>query len=190
MTSTIIDKLYADNTELVKFLKQNGEISFQTNVEDILRKTLLLASASYFESILTEDLINFCGEHTSTANVILEFIKAKAITRQYHTFFDWEKKNANKFFALFGEEFKTFIAEQVKKDTELDEAIQAFLELGNYRNSLIHQNFANFNFEKTSDEIYALYIKASKFVEVFPSKLDLYLNRKIGKSSDEPLSLT
>ena len=64
----------------------------------------------------------------------------------------------------------------VKASAALDEAIRAFLELGQMRNELVHENFATFALEKTSEEIYALYSKAVPFVEAFPLHLREFSN--------------
>ena len=54
---------------------------------------------------------------------------------------------------------------------ELKQSIKAFLEIGNVRNQLVHQNFASFSLEKTAAEIYALYKCALYFVDLIPTRL-------------------
>ena len=99
------------------------------------------------------------------------FVRNKAIARQYHTWFEWTEKNANKFFALFGSEFKSAMSGRIKDSEELRLSVQSFLEVGNERNRLVHQDYATFQMEKTLDEIYALYKGALKFVEMLPIAL-------------------
>jgi len=53
----------------------------------------------------------------------------------------------------------------VGSSPELERSIRAFLEVGQQRNRLAHQNFASFALEKTSDEIFALYKQALPFVD-------------------------
>lgn len=60
---------------------------------------------------------------------------------------------------------------RIKGDEELKESMQAFLEIGNERNKLVHQNYAAFPMEKTLEEIYKLYQCAFKFVEHFSQAL-------------------
>jgi len=103
--------------------------------------------------------------------LITSFLKKKGIDRQYHTYFKWDERNPNPFFSLFGEEFKQDVKKIIKSDSELDDSINAFLELGDLRNNLVHQNFASFPVDKTAEEIYALYKKALKFIEFISSKL-------------------
>jgi hypothetical protein len=169
----IIDRLHKDHDEIVSYFDEKGEISFRSVADDNFRKSLLLASASYFEDRITEDLLKF---FSNTSNQLaVELIKNKAIKRQYHTLFNWDGGNANKFFFLFGPSFKSFMADEVKTNEDLDKGIKAFLELGRERNRLVHQNFATFTLEKTADEIYQSYKQALVFIDAIPEKLKEFL---------------
>jgi len=106
-----------------------------------------------------------------------EFIKNKAITRQYHTYFHWDSRNANAFFGLFGESFKVFMKQKVDDDPNLDSAIKAFMSIGLERNRLVHQDFGNFVLEKTAADIYEQYRIALKFVEAVPKCIEEFCNR-------------
>ena len=173
--SSIVDQLYQEHQTLVGHLIATGEISLQVNVDSSFRKTLLLAAASYFETALSESLIALFSERTHSAEPMVEFVRNKAIARQYHTFFNWDRRNANSFFGLFGGDFRRFMADEVDKDSGLDSSIKAFLELGQLRNEIVHQNFALFPLDKTVEEIYALYRDALGFMEVFPTKVRDYI---------------
>jgi methionyl-tRNA synthetase len=96
------------------------------------------------------------------------FVRNKAIARQYHTWFTWDARNANNFFGLFGAQFKAIMTQRVTASEELQSSVKAFLELGAERNRLVHENFATFQMEKTLQEIYALYNLANKFVDALP----------------------
>ena len=109
-------------------------------------------------------ILIFIEEKTNGNQLICSFAKNKGISRQYHTFFNWEGKNANHFFSLFGEEFKRKCAEQIKAESELENAVRAFLDLGATRNNLVHLNYADYQLPKTSEEYYNLYIQAMKFI--------------------------
>ena len=71
---------------------------------------------------------------------------------------------------MFGEEFKKYATKKIKNE-ELEESIKNFLELGLNRNRLVHQNFASFSLEKTSEELYSSYQSAIKFIEWLPKSL-------------------
>jgi HEPN superfamily RiboL-PSP-like protein len=167
---TPIDRLYNEATATIHVLQEKSEWSLQSAAADHFRKALLLATASYFEDYICNSVAEFVREQSKSA-LIDNFVRNKAIARQYHTWFSWDKKNANQFFGLFGVEFRTMMADSVKTKPELQSAIEAFLELGNERNSLVHQNYATFPMEKTLEEIYFLYQRALIFVSTLPSAL-------------------
>lgn len=75
------------------------------------------------------------------------------------------------FLGLFGSEFKQMMGERIRASEELKNSIRAFLEVGNERNKLVHQDFASFSLEKTLDEIYALYRQSLLFVESLSAHL-------------------
>ncbi|MDO4719877.1 MAG: HEPN domain-containing protein [Peptostreptococcaceae bacterium] len=93
-------------------------------------------------------------------------IRNKAIKRQYHTYFDWNQtNNINHFLGLFGRDFKNIIAKEIKDNSDLARQVQAFLEIGLERNKMVHQNFLDYNLEKTFDEIRELHEQATSFIE-------------------------
>lgn len=171
MQPTVVDRLYNEFKTLIGFLEAGQEISLRSTADENLRKSLLMAAASYFERKICEDIAAFADETSGNNGLIVEFIKNKAISRQYHTFFGWDGNNANPFFGLFGDLFKTFMRDELKKNGQLEDAIKAFLEIGRERNRLVHQDFGTFPLEKTSEEIYGLYKKAIPFIEAIPQHL-------------------
>ncbi|MFH0926927.1 MAG: HEPN domain-containing protein [bacterium] len=175
MKKTIIDILYEENQALDKYLEENGEISLRSNIDSNFRKTLLLAVASYFEFIVTDNILKLVEEQINTAIPLLHFIKNKAIERQYHTYFDWNSRNANTFFGLFGSDFKEFMKTESRSNLKFESSIRAFIELGQIRNQLVHENFAVFPLDKTVEEIYQLYKDALVFIESFPIKVREFL---------------
>ena len=142
MNETIVDVIYKRNQKILTFLDTNNEITFRSDFELQSAKNLLLSIASFFETLICGLIVQFAKRTSSGNNVLCSFVQKKAVTRQYHTFFAWEAKNANQFFSLFGEEFKEKCQAQVRSDAKLEESIRAFLELGNTRNELVHLNFA------------------------------------------------
>ncbi|MBI5043425.1 MAG: hypothetical protein HZC10_06285 [Nitrospirae bacterium] len=175
---TIIDKLYQDNTELIKFLEKQGEISMLSNIDDQFRKVLVLCVSSYFESIIKDTLIDFAKKQSQNAEALVEFLKNKAIERQYHTYFQWDSANCNAFFGLFGKNFKEYINSETNSNDEFTMSVKAFIELGGIRNKLIHNNLTTFYLEKTSEEIYSLYKSALVFIDTFRQKLYLYSDKR------------
>jgi hypothetical protein len=161
---TVVDELYQNFSEVLAKLPE-GELSLFNTTSEMFRKGLLLAAASFFEKQLVGVLKAHVSEWCEGNIFLTEFVRIKAIDRQYHTYFDWEASQANKFFALFGDDFKTFMLRRVKENDELAKSVKAFLEVGRERNRMVHQDFGSFSLEKTTDEIFALYQTAVPFFD-------------------------
>jgi hypothetical protein len=117
------------------------------------------------------NVVEFIREKATRSILVEEFVRNKAVARQYHTWFKWGENNANQFFGLFGADFRAAMVNRVKASEELRESIKAFLDIGEDRNQLVHQDYATFPLEKTLEEIYVLYQKAMLFIETFPNAL-------------------
>lgn len=167
---TSVDRLYEEAKSILSRLGED-QPSLSISASDNFRKALLLGTASYFEHRLTSCVVQFVHNQSNGSNLVVSFLKNKAIDRQYHSWFDWKASNANQFFGLFGSDFKQAMGVKLKEEEGLQSAVKAFLELGNERNKLVHQDFASFALEKTLDEIYAEYKVALKFVDELPKQL-------------------
>jgi RiboL-PSP-HEPN len=177
MKQSIVDKIYQENLDILKFLEDQNEPSFMIQFNTVFTKTLLLSAASYFEHEICRMVQVFIEHKTQNDECIIALVKQKAIERQYHTYFDWDGKNANKFFSLFGSTFKDKRLQEVRDSPNLQSAIKSFLELGSERNKLVHQNFADCTLEKTAEEVYNLYQKATIFIDF----LDLKFKRPVSE---------
>src|SRR5664280_1314030 len=175
----LIDALRADN-EALKSVLTATEPSLVVSTEATMAKVLLLASASHLEQMTQEILLSFFSEITAGTPAAVEFVRNKAIARQYHTLFQWDKSNVSHFFGLFGKDFKKIAEETVKADSDLDLCIRAFLEVGSLRNQLVHQNYASFVLDKTADDIVELYYRAARFLD----RLPLLLRADVGVEDD------
>jgi len=171
MTDSI--ELYYQRQEAIyQFLVASREVSFAQDVEQAIRKNLALAASSFFEQEVVDIVCGFTSMKSSGCNPLVSFVRNKALKRQFHSLFDWEKgKNANGFFSLFGEDFKADAESEVKSDARLAESVKAFLELGHLRNCIVHQNYADFVSDKTSVELLATYRTARIFVDYLRKKL-------------------
>lgn len=168
---TAIDRLYVEATEVLRLLARDSEISLQVVAADHFRKALLLAAASFFEDKVCSAVLSFARECTNGSSLIENFIRNKAVERQYFTWFAWKESNANQFYGLFGADFKTAMIKQIEAAPWMRESVKAFMELGRERNKLVHQNYATFPMEKTMDEIYSLYQSALRFVDCLPEAM-------------------
>lgn len=171
MSANGIERLYDDYVELRRFLTDGEEFRLRSIVEETFPKALLLAVASHFEKRLTDAVEVFAREATSDDHPLVSLIQQKAIARQYHTWFNWDARNANRFFRMFGPDFEKYAARAVGENDELRLSIHAFMQIGEERNMLVHEDFADFPMEKTSSEIYDLYRSATTFVDWFPSAI-------------------
>ena len=166
---TVVDRYWTEFSEVSEMLRMTGDLSLYSTITDTFRKILLLAAASHFETEMQRALEVFISEATEGNALITSLVKEKAIKRQYHTWFDWDGANVNKFLSLFGKSFRVFMTAQIANGKPREESVRAFLEIGANRNRLVHNNFGEFQMEKTMSEIYGLYKDAREFVGSFPS---------------------
>lgn len=159
----IVEALYKEIIDLDNFLQSSNEISLKVAADSQLRKSLLLASASFYEKEIIE-LIETFAKYSSNNEKLFTFIQKKALLRQYHTLFSWDTNNCNTFLSFFGEDYKQCFTTKVKGDEQLNRSIKNFLEIGRERNRMVHLNFGNFMLEKTAAEIMDLHKGAKLFV--------------------------
>jgi hypothetical protein len=165
-----VRRMYSDHRDVLEYLREQKQASYHSALESTLPKVLLLAAASEFEQRVCAALLEFVREH-STDLKISALVEQKAIRRQYHTLFDWDKRTASKFWSLFGSDYKDRMNRFCLDDAELTEAISAFMEIGSLRNQMVHNDYATFVLEKTLDEVSALYEKGSSFLDRLPDLL-------------------
>jgi hypothetical protein len=145
---TIIDALYNENRDAIAIISERNEISIASDLDNKLKKHLVMAAASYFEMEVRGAIEELASIASRNNSALVALVKQKALERQYHTYFDWKTRNANVFFAHFGEEFSKRCKSEIKQQEELSESVAAFLELGEMRNKLAHLNFALFPIDK------------------------------------------
>ena len=168
-----VARLHGEFSTLRKFLSETAP-RYLLAIEDVFPKVLLLAAASYFESRLTSAVEQLAREATTDDHVLVWLVRRKAISRQYHNWFDWDKRNANQFFRLFGDGFKEQAEEWVNANDRLRNSIVDFLAIGRERNGLVHGNFGDFVLGKTAEDVVALYDSARVFVDWFPDAVRQY----------------
>lgn len=158
-----IAALFKDYGENYTFLMENSHISIANDYKSQYSKVMLLSTASYFESKITQIMLEILNPHT--CSITHGFMETKALKRQYHTLFNWDHRNANQFFSLFGSEFKEFMKEKLNADVDLNKSISDFMVLGSTRNKLVHGNYATFHLTLTAEDIFAKFENAIKFVD-------------------------
>lgn len=172
MENDCIEQQYHDSKDLSSYLMDNGEVSFATYIDSVYKKILIISATSYFETIISQCISDYARKTSGTDKRIVTLIENKVIKRQYHTFFDWEAKNTNRFWMLWGEDTKKKVRKSLDSDERLKAGEQAFIELGYQRNLLVHQNFAEYDVNITLIELYTKYKKACEFVSFIATVLE------------------
>ena len=172
-----VDEIYQDVSDLFEFLRCQEKLEFLKFVDNSFRKLLLISAASYFERQLSDSVIQLAENVTSNDHVLVNLIKRTAVERQYHTWFAWDARNANRFFSIFGDNFKAFAQKKISEDESMNTSIVDFLEIGRERNRIVHEDFSSFFMEKTFEEINNLYLSAKIFVDWFPGVMEEFLSR-------------
>lgn len=165
MSREHIDKFYDDHLALGEFLLKSGEMSFAVEAGNNFRRSLVLAVASFFEHEISEIIRQMPARHAEGNAMLTALIETKAISRQYHTYFDWDNMSANKFFGSFGDGCKSEFQAKTKGDTAFKASVTAFLELGQTRNRLVHRNYVQFDVDKTAEDIYTQFKLALAFLD-------------------------
>lgn len=155
--------------QIIGFLKEKEQFSLVNSINHHFRKLYLLYCSSYYEKEITDMIKQFISTNSNDDRV-LAFITNKAIERQYHTYFNWEKKNINQFLGLFGAEFKDKVSNEIKSNDNLSAQAEAFLAIGKERNMMVHQNFLDYQLGKTFEELVLLNEKTSAFIEYLRTK--------------------
>lgn len=167
--SRAIDSLIERHEEISAFLDEHKEISLRDYADSEFRKVLVLSIASFFEHYITEAIARLAASTNSSQ--VENLIKRKAISRQYHTYFNRDGNNANQFLSLFGSDFKDEVEAQIRNNPSLNEGCKSFLRLGQERNRLVHTNFASAPTDNTVLEIQESYSKALEFVEFVSARI-------------------
>ena len=168
-----ITKLINGYNEICEYLISQGQVSFVNDVDLYYKKILVFSCASLFENLICNSIYEKAKK--SSPMPLAEFIKNKAVERQYHTYFNWKDirvSSINNFLGLWGEDFKISFLNVVKCDDMLCEGIKAFLIIGNERNLMAHENFIEYNPTMTFNEVKMLYQQANYFVNILLQKLD------------------
>lgn len=171
MDAEPVRRLHKELGDAKDFLERRGEISLASAVEDAWRKAVLLAAASNHEARITNLLLRFAAAASNGNSTLTNFVEKKALKRQYHSLFAWDRKNVNQFLGLFGETFKSDFSKLVESSDALRTGIASFLYIGEGRNRLVHDNYAVFSMDETAREVVAKFEEAETFLETLEHAL-------------------
>ena len=178
-----VEELLRDHRELVEHLESVNSLLLRDRAESAFAKTLLIAAASHFEVRLTQMIIDLYLDMTQGVEELAEFVKRQAIDRRFAQLFQWSSgggpgQNANSFYRLFGDGFSAHMRQRVREDRDLDESVKAFLEIGNLRNQMVHESYADFQLNKTVEEVYSIYTSGARFVDDFPAAIRQFIEQQ------------
>lgn len=159
-----VQAFYESHCALYDHLIATGELSFAADMNVTFCRSLVLAIASYFEHEVTAVVRQVPVVHAYANPMIVSMIERQVIARKYHTWFDWDGLKPGPFFGLFGEMLKARMSERFKREAHVTEAVNAFLELGQLRNKLVHQNYVEFSIQKTPAELFGSFKVALGFL--------------------------
>ncbi len=167
---SVVDRLYKDFQATIEQIDVS-EVSLRTSVEDVFQKSLAVAIGSYFERRVTGIVLEFIEKSSGNNDLVSEFVRNKAIHRQYHTYFQWGRANANQFFGLFGKDFRDHMTEYIANNSEYGDYVRAFMQIGDLRNKVAH-DYEYVVINQNTQELHKLYQNARVFVDELPLRFE------------------
>ncbi len=143
-------------------------------LDNIMTKYLLIASASYFESSILDDIRHFLNDSFKQNNKhLVQFFNASILDRGFTSLFDWgrrERGDINAFLRkFFGRDSSE--AEQIEKSISEREDLQGsilnFYKVILMRNKIIHNNMHKAEIRYTLEEVVKYYRNSKVFVDNF-----------------------
>ena len=163
----MVDRLYREFSSLLSFLLDAREQSLEITANEQCRKALLMAAASYFEDEITKIVTNWVAALKPHNRQVENWVQRTGIAYCYHKWFIWERRDAKAFDGLLGHLSKITCGPRSSRMAIWNKRSNDFLEIGEARNRLVHQNFGSFTLEKTTEEIYTLFQSARRFPPLF-----------------------
>ena len=91
-----VERIYQELIALRTIIGKAESPSDQNAFEALAAKTLLLASASYFERLICENIAD-AARSSGTSDALIQFIVKQGLNRKYHALFNWRNNNINEF---------------------------------------------------------------------------------------------
>lgn len=166
-----VDRIRAELLSLREIIHKTDSMSDINAFEAFAAKTLLMAAASYFEKRICDDILQI-AETFGTNAIFVNFIEKQALSRKFHTMFNWDARNINSFLGLFGDEFKKTCSDEIKNSEIRLQSIRDFIFINSYRNLLVHNNFSTFNLNVSFEDIWNKFESAIKVPDWLAEKLN------------------
>lgn len=139
-------------------------LSLQTSFSRFSNKHILLSAASYLEHCFVQMLEEHTTDVLKGNGMFANFYIDRAIRKSFYKYFEFPKNNVKPFFKSFDKDTWKEKVDAIVPDKVFAEQKQGFCSLINYRNELVHNNYAAYSLELTADEIYSLYVRAQGFI--------------------------
>lgn len=170
-----VDRIYEDYQADIDFYNKEvlaelpEAMSLFTNYKNHFSNIFLVSCANSFEAYFENEFPKILT--SKNLNIHFNFLINQALKRKYFSLFNWEGKNANQFYGLFGEKFKELMKSHVDTDEVFKGQTQQFILLGAKRNKIVHSGM---KLEGESIDVittYNMFKDAQKFCESFFMKL-------------------
>jgi hypothetical protein len=165
-----VGRIHDELISLREIVRKADSLSDLNAFEAMASKTLLLAAASHFEKQICDTILR-CAIESGTPKLFAAFIDKQGLERKYHSMFQWDKANINRFLSLFGADHKKSMEKALKADDSLSAAVNDFVFIGSQRNLLVHNNYAAYNIDASMDEIWTKFEGAQRLSDWLPGKL-------------------
>lgn len=176
-----IDRVFEEIKAVRSLVEQAESGSDLVSYDALSSKIIIVSSASYFEGVIVRLILELSAEMGAHA-VVISFIHRQGLDKKFHQLFSWKEKSMNNFFKLFGEAAKKHLIEK-SRQSDIEQAIQDFLYIGQQRNYLVHNNFAGHSLDCTPDEAWTRHKSAARFTGWLKSTLTDYCRDSKSKDS-------
>lgn len=160
-SSGAVEALYEDYRGIVQDLSGTSPSALAA-LNRSYHKHLLVAAASNLEHRVKQLVPDIFTRYGS--GPLGSFVMKATMARGYHTLFDWNKEKAHGFFTNFGEACGLHFREELRSDDVLKGQHDAFMQLGNLRNQVVHGDYASHAIALTPEEVIERYRDACRFV--------------------------
>lgn len=159
-----VERIHEELKAIGQIVGASNDVSAITDYGAHSAKALLLAGASYFE----RRIISSIEDHVNTvtmSDVVRHFVLHQAVERKFFALFDFnaDTKNINAFLSKFGPAYNKWAKDDIKL-AGVEKSQLYFLNFCRLRNSLVHNNYATYDINKTLDEVWAEFAKAALLV--------------------------
>jgi len=153
------------------FLNKNSELSNAMFIGSIIPKIAIISAASEYEKRILTLLEQSASNLDNKEGLILGLVRNKAIKRQYHTYFDWDNLKIGSFQSLVGPKLSKLLNDKMNKNSVFKQSVQSFLEIGGYRNILVHSDFLSCPINLSIDAVGIKINEANNFVVWLESEI-------------------